>query len=293
MDANTLFMIVTAGFAALFFVYYISGWFLDKLFRLTMRKMKLTSAQKIFLHFRGTGKNKDKGHAIVCVRLEKLSFINLLLAIAVFALSRLIGGKFVFIGFALLLLMSAAFFVFVIFQNMMKHMDRKHIIDEMDETGFEDYRVEEKEISFPQSVAVPARGDKADSPEDTSRLTDKIKEVKSKGLLDDDIFSPFVTDVTNKFRGVKTESAFSDGTSIAEGKEALKNLAEKQLKAESFSGINHFEKSKNSYSENTGDTDGEGFSLRNVIDEHKQEIDPGLKMRGVNKNKPVRKDDTQ
>ena len=132
--------------------------------------------------------------------------------------------------------------------------------------------------------------DKNNNAPDT-RLTDKIKEVKSKGLLDDDIFSPFVSDVTDKFRGVKTESEFAEETSIAEGKEALKNLAAKQLNSESFSGVNHFEKKENAYS---AKADGEENSLRSVIDQRKQELDPGFQMRGVNKNnKPVGKDDTQ
>lgn len=290
--SQKLFMIIPFGFIALFLIYYIAGWFLDKNFRMTMRKTKLSSAEKVFLHFRGTGKDKDRGHAIICVRLEKFSFINLFLAIAVFALSRLIGGKFVFIGFALILLMSGVLFAFEIFMNMTKHLDRKHIISQMDETGFEDYHVEEKTAPVSQSVAVhvPVRKEDTESTEDT-RLTDKIKEVKSKGLLDDDIFSPFVTDVTDKFRGVKTESEFSDGTSIADGKEALKNLAERQLKAEAFSGVNEFEKKKSFYSENN-DAEDE-FSVRGMIDRHKQDIDPGIQMRGVNKNEPVRKDDTQ
>ena len=285
-------MLIPAAFIALFFVYYIAGWFLDKNFRLTMRKTRLSSVEKVFLHFRGTGKNKDRGHAIICVRLEKGSFINILLGAVSYAAMRFIGGKLVILICGFLLLLSFGLFAFEIFMNMTKHLDRKQIIDKMDETGFEDYHVEEKTAPVSQSAAVhvPVRKEDTESIEDT-RLTDKIKEVKSKGLLDDDIFSPFVTDVTSKFRGVKTESEFSDGTSIADGKEALKNLAEKQLKAESFSGVNHFEKSKNSYSDNQNGEDE--FSVRGMIDRHKQDIDPGIQMRGVNKNKPVGKDDTQ
>lgn len=294
MLAKILFMAVTVGFVVMFFAYYFAGWFFDDSFRLTLRKTKISSAQKIFLHFRGTGEDKDRGHAIICVRLEKLSFVNIPLAIAVFVLSKVIGGKFVFIGFALILIMSIGFLLFLLSQNLIKHMDRKQILDRMDETGLADYKSDEIPTPVSYSVAVPSMTDNNNNAPDT-RLTDKIKEVKSKGLLDDDIFSPFVTDVTSKFRGVKTESEFAEGTSIAEGKEALKNLAEKQLKAESFSGVNHFEKKENSYSSKSGNPDGgEELSLRSIIDQHKREIDPGFQMRGVNKNnKPVGKDDTQ
>ncbi len=289
MLAKILFMAVTVGFVVMFFAYYFAGWFFDDSFRLTLRKTKISSAQKIFLHFRGTGEDKDRGHAIICVRLEKLSFVNIPLAIAVFVLSRVIGGKFVFIGFALILIMSIGFLLFLLSQNLTKHMDRKQMLDRMDETGLADYKSDEKPSPVSYSVAVPSMTDNNNAPD--TRLTDKIKEVKSKGLLDDDIFLPFVTDVTSKFRGVKTESEFAEGTSIAEGKEALKNLAEKQLKAESFSGVNHFEKKENAYS---AKADGEENSLRSVIDQRKQELDPGFQMRGVNKNnKPVGKDDTQ
>ena len=290
MDANKLLMIIPVGFIALFFIYYIAGWFLDKNFRLTMRKTKLTAAQKVFLHFRGTGKNKDRGHAVICVRLEKFSFINILLGAVAFAASKFIGGKPALLGSGFLLFMSAAFFAFEIFMNMTKHLDRKHIIDEMDETGFEDYRIEEKITPVSQSVAVPVKKEIAQSSQNT-KLTDKIKEVKNKGLLDDDIFSPYITDVTSKFRGVKTESEFSEGTSIAEGMEALKGIAERQLKAEAFSGVNQFEKKESSYS--GSQKADERLSLQEMIDKHKQDIDPGLNMRGVNMNEPVRKDDTQ
>lgn len=295
MLAKILFMAVTVGFVIMFFAYYFAGWFLDDIFRMTLRKTKISSAQKIFLHFKGTGEDKDRGHAIICVRLEKLSFVNIPLAIAVFVLSKVIGGKFVFIGFALILIMSIGFLLFLLSQNITKHMDRKQLLDQMDETGLADYKSDESpEPVVSYSVAVPSMTDKNNNAPDT-RLTDKIKEVKSKGLLDDDIFSPFVSDVTDKFRGVKTESEFAEGTSIAEGKEALKNFAAKQLGSESFSGVNNFEKIENAYSVKADKADGgEENSLRSVIDRRKQELDPGFQMRGVNmNNRPVGKDDTQ
>ena len=55
------------------------------------------------------------------------------------------------------------------------------------------------------------------------------KIIENKGILDDDVFSPYVSDVTDKFRGVKLNQNFSEGDNIEAGKNALKDMAEKQL----------------------------------------------------------------
>lgn len=299
MQLNKEYLII-AGSAALFLIYYIFGWFCDKNFRLVMRKSKLSPFKKIFLHFRGSKMKENRGHAIVCIKFEEFAFLNLILGVLCFAAVKITGQQMVFLGSAALLGMSFAGFAFQAYMNIGKYQDRKKQTENMDETGFEDYRVTasavQTEEKKPTSYPSIKKSDIVDSDNRIDSLASGREYMKNKGLLDDDIFSPFVADAVDKFKGNSINGEFSEGTDIEKGKEALKDFAGKQLNTEFYRNVNNFEKPVNSYSSAPSEIKAEKESARTVqdiISEHKQDINPENKFKAVNNYSPVRKDDNK
>lgn len=263
-------LLILAGFIALFLISYATGWFCDKNFRLVMRKTKLSAFKRLLFHFRDSKMKENKGHSVVCVGLERLAFADLFLGAGCFAAVKFTGNTVVFLGSAALMAASFGLYVFQLYTNVPKYKARKKELDKMDETGFEDYRSAPKQKPV-QSEAVRVNqypNIRKDTVADSDGRIDSMESgrelLKKKGLLDDDIFSPFVSDVTDKFTGEKIMAEFSDESDIEIGKAALEDLAGKQLKTDAYSGVNRFEESRNTYSKPA-----------------------------ENKNTPVRKDDNE
>lgn len=290
-------LLILAGFVALFFIYYGTGWFCDKNFRLVMRKTKLSPARKILYHFRGSKMKDDKGHAMVCLKFERIAFVNIILGAICFAAVKVTGQTLVFLGSGALGAASFAFFVFQMYINIPKYKERKKQLDNMDETGFEDYHVsvqvnasssEEKQAKQP-SVATASKAVITDGRIDSLESGREI--LKNKGLLDDDIFLPMVADVTDKFTNVKAKMSFSEESDIEIGKAALNDLAGKQLKTEAFRNVNSFDDSV--FARRDENVSEESRSVKDIIDNHRDDINPENQFKAVNTYSPVRKDDNK
>lgn len=291
MDIKSI--IILAGFLALFVIGYFTGWYCDKDFRLFLRKTKLSPFKARIYLFRGSRVKEDKGHAVSCVNFQQLAFLNLALGIICFWSVLKSKSKLVFLGSGALMALMGAMFLFQLYINTMKYKERKSRSEKMDETGFEEYRSTAPVAPMPKSSQPTKRTAVVVKSEDTN--TDKIDTLaggraylKNKGILDDDVFSPFVSDVTNKFNSVRIREDFSKADDISSGKDMLKDMIERQLKEEPFASSNKFERSVNFYSKDEAGTES---TIKDEIDKHKQEIDPENQFKTVNNYSPVRKDD--
>ena len=70
-------IILTFGYFATFLLYYLFGWYYDKRLRLVMKRIHLTPAQCVFLHFRGVPHDGINVHSAVCTYCEIFSLISL------------------------------------------------------------------------------------------------------------------------------------------------------------------------------------------------------------------------
>ncbi|MGN1478207.1 MAG: hypothetical protein ACI4XH_00445 [Acutalibacteraceae bacterium] len=70
-------IILTFGYFATFLLYYLFGWYYDKRLRLVMKRIRLTPAQCVFLHFRGVPHDGINVHSAVCTYCEIFSLISL------------------------------------------------------------------------------------------------------------------------------------------------------------------------------------------------------------------------
>lgn len=70
-------VILTFGYFATFLLYYLFGWYYDKRLRLVMKRIHLTPAQCVFLHFRGVPHDRINVHSAVCTYCEIFSLISL------------------------------------------------------------------------------------------------------------------------------------------------------------------------------------------------------------------------
>lgn len=290
-------LLIISGYLGLFLLYYIFGWFCDKEFRLVMRKTKLSSAQKIFFHFRGSKMKEDRGHAIICVKFETIAFVNILLGIICGIAVMVTGHTLIFLASGALMAGSFGVFAFQAYINVMKCKERKNQIELMDETGFEDYdelpQSEPPKVIPSQAVRVPKNTDDGDK---TNSMAIGKEILKNKGLLDDDVFSPFVADAVDKFKGEELKSSFSEEGNITKGKEALRNYAGKQLSTEGFKNVNNFDRPKNAYGKDKAieyGIEGTGKTMQDKINEHKQDINPENIFKSVNNYSSVRKDNKQ
>lgn len=274
MQLNKEYLII-AGFIVLFLLYYLFGWFCDKNFRLVMRKTKLSPFKKFFLHFRGAKTKENKGHAVVCVKFEEFSFLNLFLGAFCFAAVKLTEQDMVFYGSAALMAMSFAGFAFQVYTNTGIYNDRKKQAEMMDETGFEDYRAVASPIQpEAQDKAYPnvKKSVMADSDDRIDSLESGKEYLKRKGLLDDDTYSPYFSDSAYAFRDNRNYGEFSDESNIQKGKEALKDFAGKQLNTEAYRNVNNFESPVNSYSSAPSVKEAENKSAQTAdgtVNEHK------------------------
>lgn len=286
-------ILILAGFLALFFAYYAAGWFCDKNFRLVMRKQKLRGLKKALFHFRGSKAKEDRGHAMICVKFEQLSIVNLILGALGFAAVRFTDNTFVFLGCGALMAGSGLMLVYQLYINIMKYKERKQQLDSRDETGFEDYRASVSESEAPKETSYPTV--RTPVMVDSSGRTDSLESgreiLKNKGLLDDDIFSPFVTDAVNKYTGNKVSTEFSEESDIEKGKAILRDMPGKQLSTESYMNVNNFDDLNNAYTQKPADTPER--SVKDIIDEHKDDINPENQFKFQNNYSPVRKDDSQ
>lgn len=269
MDIKSI--IILAGFIALFVIGYFTGWYCDKDFRLFLRKTKLSPFKARIYRFRDSKIEEDKGHAVVCVNFQQLAFLDLTLGIICFLSVFITKSKLIFLGSGALMALMGAMFLFQLYINTMKYKERKSRSEKMDETGFEEYRSTAPVAPMPKSSQPTKRTAAIVKSENTN--TDKIdtlaggrEYLKNKGLLDDDVFSPFVSDVTSKFTGVSIREDFAKADDISSGKEMLKGMIERQLKEEPFTSSNKFEKSVNFYSK-----DGEAAesTVKGENDKHK------------------------
>lgn len=254
--------------------------------------------KKFFFHFRGSKMKEDKGHAIICVKFQAIAFLNLLLAAICGVTVKVTAGQtMVFLASGALMAGSFGVFVFQAYMNVMKCNERKRQIELMDETGLEDYDAipqPEPQREIPsQAVRVPKNTDDGDK---TNSMAIGKEILKNKGLLDDDIFSPFVTDAVDKFNDGSIRTEFSQEGDIKRGKEALRDYAGKQLSTEGFNNVNNFERYRNTGRENNEKSESIeeiGRTMREKINEHKQDINPENKFKSVNKYTSVRKDNNQ
>lgn len=249
MDIKSL--IILVGFIGLFAASYFTGWYCDKEFRLFLRKTKLSPFKAYIYRFRDAKIKEDKGHAVVCVNFQQLSFLSLIMGIICFVSFFKTKSSMIFLGSCVLLLLMGSMFLFQLYTNTMKYKERKMHFKEMNEAGLEDFR-----STVPtHSYRVPDFSEHVDSFVPTEETNnDKIDSlasgreyIKNKRILDDDIFSPFVTDVTSKFTNVRMREEFADGDSISAGKAILKDTIERQLNEEHFENRNSFERSIDLY----------------------------------------------
>lgn len=297
-------LLIIAGYLVMFLMYYLFGWFCDKNFRLYMRKTKLPPYKKIFFHFRGTKLKENRGHALICVKFQIVAFINILIgAICTIAVKVTNGQMMVFLASGALLAASFGVFAFKVYENICKYNDRKKQDELRDETGLEDYdKISSVPVSeIPQQpipnqvVRAPINTDDGDK---TKSMAIGKEILKNKGLLDDDTFMPFSSNVADTFKdGTRMAAELSEADDIKRGKEALKDYAGKQLSTEGFNYVNNFEEHKNAYGkvkEKSEKSEETGRSIADIINEHKQEINPENKFKSVNKYTSVsRKDSNQ
>lgn len=110
--------------------------------------------------------------------------------------------------------------------------------------------------------------------DETEDMLKGMNEVKARSPLDDDIFMPVVPLDLEKFGGAYDPKATVDekATDIEHGKEAIKDMARKQLYSES--GHTNFDRILKDQKQN-----GEK-SVKDLINEHKKDIDPANKLNG-------------
>ncbi len=407
--------LIAAGCFMLFIMYYLFGWFFDKNFRLVMNVSELSPAQKRFFRFRGSKSSSDDKHAVICIRAEMLSFINIIMGILCFAAIKFTGKYLVYIGSVAFTEISLVGFVFIAYMNINKYRAIQNGINQADETSFENYEKNvEAEFKAPEKPAYPTvkkasvtgktanniesgkkylknrglfdndvfstfisepedeqtdniesgknqlksrnlldddvflpciadavdkfddedintdfreAGNTADgrtddikkgkkylenrglldddvfspyisdpSDEQTDNIDNGKNYLKNRNLLDGDIFSPYIADAADKFVDDEIDTEYRNEIGIEEGKKALKGLLEKQLYTESYRDVSSFTGYKNTFgsSQIKKSTESESSqAIGDIINKHKKDLNPENQFKTVNKNNPVRKDDKQ